>query len=258
MTKPTGLDSLEQVAGNGLLHRRLFLHGGAARARRRDAADGGRAAPPDVPPWMKTPGAPMRAYGERSPHEAQRAARRRTRRRARRARAARARRSSRSKASSRRARCTSSAITTACRTSIPRSIRLLIHGLVERPLMFSMDALSRYPMVSRIQFLECSGNSAGNNNAEAAAANGRRHARPRVVQRLDRRAARGSARRGRRQARRAVAARRRRRRGGDEPQRADGEGAWTTRSSRSIRTASGCVPSRATRCGCSCPATKAT
>ena len=44
---------------------------------------------------------------------------------------------------------------------------MLIHGLVERPLVFSMDALARYPMVSRIQFLECSGNSGGNNNAEA-------------------------------------------------------------------------------------------
>jgi sulfane dehydrogenase subunit SoxC len=42
----------------------------------------------------------------------------------------------------------------------------LIHGLVERPLIFTMDALARYPLVSRIQFLECSGNSGGNNNAE--------------------------------------------------------------------------------------------
>jgi sulfane dehydrogenase subunit SoxC len=41
----------------------------------------------------------------------------------------------------------------------PDAHRLLIHGLVGRPLTFTMDALSRYPMVSRIQFLECSGNS---------------------------------------------------------------------------------------------------
>jgi sulfane dehydrogenase subunit SoxC len=35
----------------------------------------------------------------------------------------------------------------------------LIHGLVKRPLIFTVEALLRYPMVSRIHFLECSGNS---------------------------------------------------------------------------------------------------
>jgi sulfane dehydrogenase subunit SoxC len=49
----------------------------------------------------------------------------------------------------------------------PDQHQVLIHGLVERPLIFSMDALARYPMVSRIQFLECSGNSGAQNNAEA-------------------------------------------------------------------------------------------
>src|SRR2546422_4252084 len=34
-----------------------------------------------------------------------------------------------------------------------------IHGMVKRPLIFTVDALLRYPMVSRIHFLECSGNS---------------------------------------------------------------------------------------------------
>jgi sulfane dehydrogenase subunit SoxC len=47
----------------------------------------------------------------------------------------------------------------------PDAHRLLIHGLVERPLIFDMDALSRYPMVTRIQFLECSGNSRPNLSA---------------------------------------------------------------------------------------------
>ena len=41
----------------------------------------------------------------------------------------------------------------------PDRHRLLIHGMVDRDLFFDMDALSRYPMVSRIQFIECSGNS---------------------------------------------------------------------------------------------------
>jgi len=41
----------------------------------------------------------------------------------------------------------------------PARHELLIHGLVKRPLKFSMEALLRYPTVSRICFLECSGNS---------------------------------------------------------------------------------------------------
>jgi sulfane dehydrogenase subunit SoxC len=41
----------------------------------------------------------------------------------------------------------------------PATHRLLIHGMVKRPLIFTIDALLRYPMVSRIHFLECSGNS---------------------------------------------------------------------------------------------------
>src|SRR6188474_3289698 len=41
----------------------------------------------------------------------------------------------------------------------PATHRLLIHGMVKRPLIFTVDALLRYPMISRIHFLECSGNS---------------------------------------------------------------------------------------------------
>ena len=41
----------------------------------------------------------------------------------------------------------------------PDTHRLLIHGMVKRPLLFTVDALLRYPMISRIHFLECSGNS---------------------------------------------------------------------------------------------------
>jgi sulfane dehydrogenase subunit SoxC len=41
----------------------------------------------------------------------------------------------------------------------PDTHRLLIHGMVKRPLIFSVHALMRYPMISRIHFLECSGNS---------------------------------------------------------------------------------------------------
>ena len=43
----------------------------------------------------------------------------------------------------------------------PAQHKLLIHGLVDRPLIFTMDELRRLPSVSRIYFLECSGNSSG-------------------------------------------------------------------------------------------------
>ncbi|OGB28574.1 MAG: sulfite dehydrogenase [Burkholderiales bacterium RIFCSPLOWO2_12_FULL_61_40] len=39
---------------------------------------------------------------------------------------------------------------------------LMVHGLVKRPLRFDLERLLRYPMVSRIHFLECAGNSATN------------------------------------------------------------------------------------------------
>jgi sulfane dehydrogenase subunit SoxC len=40
----------------------------------------------------------------------------------------------------------------------PRAYRLLVHGLVDRPLTFTLDDLKRFPAVSRVCFLECSGN----------------------------------------------------------------------------------------------------
>ena len=41
----------------------------------------------------------------------------------------------------------------------PAQHRLLIHGLVDRPLIFTVDEIKRLPATSRIYFLECSGNS---------------------------------------------------------------------------------------------------
>jgi sulfane dehydrogenase subunit SoxC len=43
----------------------------------------------------------------------------------------------------------------------PAKHELLIHGLVKRPLLFDYETLLRYPMTSRIAFIECGGNSAG-------------------------------------------------------------------------------------------------
>jgi sulfane dehydrogenase subunit SoxC len=41
----------------------------------------------------------------------------------------------------------------------PAKHELLIHGLVDRPLVFSMGDLRRMPSVARIHFIECAGNS---------------------------------------------------------------------------------------------------
>jgi len=41
----------------------------------------------------------------------------------------------------------------------PDQHRLTIHGMVDRPLSFTMEELKRLPSVSRIHFLECQGNS---------------------------------------------------------------------------------------------------
>ena len=45
------------------------------------------------------------------------------------------------------------------RRSIRPSTGLMVHGLVERPLIFTMEDVTRFPSVSRIHFLECSGNT---------------------------------------------------------------------------------------------------
>ena len=41
----------------------------------------------------------------------------------------------------------------------PKTHRLVVHGMVKQPLVFSMDDILRYPSVSRFHFLECSGNT---------------------------------------------------------------------------------------------------
>lgn len=47
----------------------------------------------------------------------------------------------------------------------PHRHRLLIHGMVDRPLVFTVDDVKRFPSVTRIYFLECSGNGFRRNGA---------------------------------------------------------------------------------------------
>jgi sulfane dehydrogenase subunit SoxC len=43
----------------------------------------------------------------------------------------------------------------------PRKYKLIVHGLVDRAMTFTLDDLKRLPSVSRVHFLECSGNGRG-------------------------------------------------------------------------------------------------
>jgi sulfane dehydrogenase subunit SoxC len=156
--KETSRSETEQVAGNGLLHRRMFLTGSAAAMGAGAIVDQAGAAPLQVESWMKLPGAPFNGYGQPSKYEEKVA---------------------RTWASAPGTGGTGSSRTphhllngmitpsglhyershSGVPDINPEAHRLVIHGLVKRPLVFTLDDLGRYPMQSRIAFLECAGNS---------------------------------------------------------------------------------------------------
>jgi sulfane dehydrogenase subunit SoxC len=151
------------------LGRRTFLvqgagiAGAAAAGLTATAARAAEEAPPGLPQWMLSPGAPMRGYGQPSRFE---------------------------EPVKRFVAAPYGAIAPGVGPSftpleslngtitpsglhferhhngvpdINRSAhRLLIHGLVRRSLVFTMEALERYPLVSRVWFIECAGNSGRN------------------------------------------------------------------------------------------------
>lgn len=159
-------DRLEFGAGGGLIDRRWFL----AAAGGFGVASGARGETLVVEPWMTAPGAPFTAYGAPSRFEEEVV---------------------RVFASPPNAPGAGAARTPLHHlqgTITPNGLhfershsgvpdidpdrhRLLIHGLVTRPLVFDLETLARYPMESRIAFVECGGNSAALNQKEAAQAN---------------------------------------------------------------------------------------
>src|SRR5258706_2655020 len=156
--KETSRSETEQVAGNGLLHRRMFLSGSAAAMGAGAMVGEAGAAPLAVESWMKIPGAPFNGYGQPSKYEEKVA---------------------RTWASAPGTGGTGSSRTphhllngmitpsglhyershSGIPDINPDTHRLVVHGLVKRPLVFSLDDLGRYPMESRIAFVECAGNS---------------------------------------------------------------------------------------------------
>jgi sulfane dehydrogenase subunit SoxC len=150
------------AAGNGLIDRRIFLGTGAAAAAAIGSIVSPHAAmgadPLPVAPWMRVPGSPFVGYGQPSRFE--------------------------DKVVRISANPPNAPGTGAARTPLhrldgmitpnglhfershsgipdidPDAHRLVIHGLVKRPLVFTLDALARYPIESRIAFIECGGNS---------------------------------------------------------------------------------------------------
>ena len=152
----------EVVAGNGLLDRRAFLRGGAAAAGAMMGYTfvGSAAAEPLADdPWSKVPGGISPPYEQRSRYEEK---------------VARTLSNPKGEPRTQHARTPHHLING---TFTPNGLhftivhagtpdidpdkhRLLIHGLVQRPLVFTLDALHRYPMVSRMTFVGCGGNSA--------------------------------------------------------------------------------------------------
>ena len=146
------------MAGNGLLNRRVLLGTAAgavaALANRSAMADGEL----KIEPWMRDVGSPFTGYGQPSQYEA--------------------------KVVRIATTAPGTTGTGASRTPLhrlngtitPNGLhferhhsgipeidsavhRVLVHGLVKRPLVLTIEALDRYPMESRLTFIECGGNS---------------------------------------------------------------------------------------------------
>jgi sulfane dehydrogenase subunit SoxC len=157
---------IERIAGGGLLHRRAFLSGAllvpglaAAAARGEGLADA---------PWSRQPGAQPSGYGAPAPQEGGVERSLRTDYPGIAPGAA----ASFTPLHQLRGRITPSGLHferhhAGVPAIDPFAHRLAIHGLVRRPLSFGVDDLLRYPLVSRLYFLECAGNSRANAQAEA-------------------------------------------------------------------------------------------
>jgi sulfane dehydrogenase subunit SoxC len=153
----------EIVAGNGLLHRRALLGQGiifaGAVGSGLAAATGAAAEPLQDGPWSLNVGTPIPPYQTPSRFEA---------------RVVRSLDNPDNVPRNSRARTPHHLLKgiitpnglhfTICHGGVPdidpAQHRLVIHGLVKRPLVYTVEALDRYPMVSRIGFVECGGNSA--------------------------------------------------------------------------------------------------
>jgi sulfane dehydrogenase subunit SoxC len=151
--QPSGL---KPVAGNGLLDRRALFRAGVTVAGGGFVATA-QGAPLKIETWMREPGSPFVPYGQPSRFESKTV------------RVFATLPGTIGSGSARTPLQTLEGTTTPNGLHFERAHdgipdidpevhQLVIHGLVKRALSFTVDALSRYPMVSRIAFIECGGN----------------------------------------------------------------------------------------------------
>lgn len=156
MTKNT---DLQTIAGGGLLDRRIFLKKGVTfsiAALASDALLASTESPRES--WMEKPGKPFSNYGQPSPHEKETI-----------------------RWTMENSMAAGNGVSWTPLQNLegtitpnglhferhhngvpqidPKKHQLLIHGAVKKPLVFDVDSLLRYPMVSRQCFIECGGNS---------------------------------------------------------------------------------------------------
>jgi sulfane dehydrogenase subunit SoxC len=160
--RQTHVETLEQVAGNGLIDRRALLGRGVVLAGAMSAGIGGASAaaePLADDPWSLEVGDPMPPYQVPSKFEAK---------------VVRTLSNPNNEPRNSHARTPHHLLEGTITPNglhfninhggvpniDPDKHRLVIHGLVKQPLEFSLESLSRYPMVSRTTFVECGGNSA--------------------------------------------------------------------------------------------------
>src|SRR5215207_6578455 len=154
LTRRAALASSGAGLASALLDR-LDLKAGVVAAQEATPtgeADAGTNEPPAVPAWMRTPGAPSSPYGERASAEESVV------------RLAPNPVVSFSPLAELHGTLTPNALFYEIHFGgipaiDPSEHRLLVHGLVERPTLFTMDDLKRFPSVSVVHFLECAGNS---------------------------------------------------------------------------------------------------
>jgi len=155
------LEKLEVVAENGLLDRRAFLRGGAALAAAMTGytlARSAAAEPLADDPWSRVQGNLVTDYGAPSRFEKK---------------VARTLSNPKGEPRTQHARTPHHLLNGTFTPNglhfvishsgdpdiDPSKHRLAIHGLVKQPLVFTLEALERYPLVSRMTFVECGGNS---------------------------------------------------------------------------------------------------
>src|SRR5215203_3662096 len=150
----------EQAAQNGILNRRIFLEGALAAGMMGAPLASAAAEPLAVETWMKNPGAGFAGYGQPSRYEEKTV----------RLIPPAPNPATQGVGAARTPLHLLEGIITPSGLHFERSHsgipdidpaqhRLVIHGLVKRPLVFTVESLARYPMHSHIAFIECAGNS---------------------------------------------------------------------------------------------------